>query len=181
MSLVIVLLIVSAANGAFMFEGSEVLLESWAGSETAEYSAALVVDFWPGNGQSDSFAFGFRFDDTGLTVKDMLDDFHSADNGLTFAIVGGLLNDVWYEKDEVTYHAMYDWPNSWWSQWVSIDGTSWGWGNGLEDTFVTNGSIHGWLAKPGDNWVSEPVVPVPEPTTIGLLGLGVLMLRNRRK
>ena len=180
MSLVFVLAVTSAANGAFMFQGNEIVLESWAGSETASYSAALVIDFWPGNGQADSFAFGYRFDITGLTVKDMLDDFHLEDNGLTFAIVSGMLNDVWYEKDETTYHATYDWPNSWWSQWVSTDGMTWGWGNGLEDTYVTDGSIHGWLAKPGDDWDSEPIVPIPEPTTLALLVLGGLMLRRKK-
>jgi hypothetical protein len=181
MSLLTVMIGVGVANGAFMFQGNEIVLESWAGSETADYSVALVIDFWPGNGQADSFAFGYRFDAADLTVKDMLDDFHSADNGLTFATAGGFLNDIWYEKDEVTYHATYDWPNSWWSQWVSTDGMIWGWGNGLDDTLVNDGSIHGLLAKPGDDWGSEPVVPVPEPVTFALLAFGGLMLGRKRK
>ena len=122
-SLVFVLMFVGAANGAFVFQGEEIVLESWTGSETAIYSAALVIDFWPGNGQADSFAFGYRFDVTGLTAMDMLDEFHSVDNGLSFAIIDGLLNDVWYEKDEVTYHVTYDWPNAWWSQWVGYLGS----------------------------------------------------------
>lgn len=181
MSLLLVLVVVSTTNGTFTFQGCEIVLESWTGNETASYSAALVIDFWPGNGQADSFAFGYRFDVNGLTVKDMLDDFHLDDNGLTFAIESGMLNDVWYEKDEVTYHTTYDWPDSWWSQWVSTDSMTWGWGNGLEDTYVTDGSIHGWLAKPGDDWDSEPIVPIPEPTMLALLGLGGLVLRKRGK
>jgi len=180
MSLVIVLAVVSIANGEFMFQGNEIMLESWTGNETASYSTVLVIDFWPGNGQADSFAFGYRFDVAGLTAMDMLNEFHSAENNLTFATANGLLNDVWYEKDEVTYHATYDWPDSWWSQWVSTDGASWGWGNGLDDTFVTDGSIHGLLAKPGDDWGSEPIVPVPEPATFALLTLGGIMLRKKK-
>lgn len=181
MILAAVFSIVTSANGAFVFQGDEVVLESWAGDESASFSAALVIDFWPYNGQADSFAFGYRFDANNLSVGDMLDELHLADNGLTVSVISGLLNDVWYEKDEVIYHTTYDWPNSWWSQWVSIDGMTWGWGNGLDDTMVTDGSIHGWLAKPGDDWDSEPVVPVPEPTTFALLALGGFVLRRRRK
>ncbi len=176
--LILVLAIAGAANAYFV---DDLLIEDWSG--TGSNGSLLVVDFWPGNGQVDSFAFGCNFSSTSITGIELLDTVHNDDNGFTYAQSGGFITDMWYVKEGTTYHTGYSWPDSWWSYWISDDyGQNWSSsGVGAGSRTLNDGDTDGWLAKPGSDWTSAPVTPVPEPMTIALLGLGGLLLRVRRK
>ena len=175
LSLIVVLLVGASVNA---YTVDDVIIESWAG--TGANIALCVVDFWPYNGQSDSFSFGYHFDGS-KTGVDMLDALDAADNGFTYGQSGGFVTDMWYVKGDTTYHTTYSWPDAWWSYWVSSDyGESWDFGPTIGERILSNGDCDGWLGKPDDDWDSVPITPVPEPAAIVILGLGGLLLRRRR-
>jgi len=176
------ILLVAALSAAALFclcdtvvayDLSQVQIEFWAGAGANE--ALLVVDFWPYNAGSDSFAFGYRFDGS-ITGIQLLDGVQAASQGFSYAQKHGFLNDIWYVKGEVTHHTTYDWPNSWWSYCTSSDlGETWvsSW-VGAGDRMLADGDCDGWLGSPGDDWTSTPMTPlVPEPASVTALALGV--------
>ena len=148
---------------ALGYEISDIVIESWVG--TGDQRVVLVVDFWPYNGDGDSFAFGYRFTGASISGLAVLNALHEADNGLTFAESGGFVTDFWYLKDGVTYHTGYVWPESYWSYWLSADlGQTWEYAPvGPEFRALSDGQTDGWLALPGDDYESEPVVPLVPP------------------
>lgn len=175
MTTVIILTTIVAPAGAYTMD--DVRIEGTYGS--GSNAALLVVDFWPGNGQSDSFAFECQFDGT-TTGTGLLDTVANGNVNFSYAFApNGALGDVWYTDPDTgtSYHTTYDWDASWWSYWVSADyGETWGWTNyGPNDEVVANGGTNGWLGKPGSDWTSEPMTPVPEPVGASLLILGGVM------
>lgn len=159
----------------------DVLVDSWAGSGSNE--VLLVVDFWPDNGQDDSFGFGYRFDQASITGLDLLDALDAAGNGLTYAEDGGFVTDFWYDDGTTVHHTGYSWPDSWWSYWTSDDyGEAWVSPLvGPGDRVLVGGDTDGWFAKPGDDFETPPTTPlVPEPGTLSILLLGAAALRRRR-
>ena len=184
-SLVSILIGVLAVGAASAYTLEDVVVESWSGS--GGNTALLVVDFWAGNGVSDSFAFGCSFGDDSLTGMQMLDILHAADNGLTYAQSGGFVSDIWYDTGAQVYHTTYSWPDSWWGYCTSDD-----WGEnwtpsmvGLGDRVLGDGECDGWVGADSSNWTPIPTTPVvPEPASIlcVLPGLAALMgLAKRRQ
>ena len=173
-SLMVLVLVGSAANAYTL---SDVVVEGVYGS--GDNTGLLVVDFWPQADSSDSFAFEVEFDGS-INGFQLMDIVANNDNDFSYVQSDGSLTDITYVTGGTTYHTGSLWPDSWWSQWNSSDyGENWGWGNGAGSDTYGNGDTLGWLAKPGDDWTSEPVTPIPEPTTVVLLGLGGLLLRRR--
>ena len=180
--------VIAAVVGGWMLTGAgvcwaypleDVRVEWWTGS--GAHQALLIVDVWPGNGQADSFAFGYRFDADEITGTQLLHAAQDAGRGFSYAIDEyGFLNDIWYVKGGVTYHGTYNWPDSYWSYWVSTDyGGTWEYAQtGADLRLLHDGDTDGWLALPGDDYSSEPVAPLV-PTLPGDLNCdGSVSLRD---
>ena len=148
------------AAASWAYPLNDVRLEWWTG--TGAHEVLLVVDFWPYNGPADSFAFGCRFEAAEVTGAQLLDALQAAGRGFTYAAAAGFANDLWYVKDGVPYHATYDWPNSYLSYWVSSDhGETWDYSlYGIDLRRRHDGDTDGWLALPGDDFISAPVTPL---------------------
>ncbi len=153
-------LLVALACTAGAYDLGQVDVETWVGSGTN--TVLWVVDFWPGDGNHNSFAFGYRFAAPSITGMELLDALQAADIGLSYAAPDGYVTDIWYVRAGVTYHASDNWPDSYWSYWVSSDdGENWGysdWGAALRVLY--DGDTDGWLALPGDDYTSVPVTPL---------------------
>lgn len=159
------------AASASAYPLQEIRLEAWAGS--GPNVALLVVDFWPGNGAEDSFAFGYRFVDDQITGLELLGGIQAADVGLTYADAGGFVTDIWYVRSGVTYHTGYNWPESYWSYALSADyGSTWESAMvGPASRTLYPGDADGWLAKPGEDFDSLPVTPLTVPGDINCDGV----------
>ncbi len=179
---VLICVVTLAASHAGAYTTDQVEIESVSGSGAS--SALLVVDFWMGNGQSDSFAFVGQFDGS-ISGLDLLDIVKAGDGNFDYADGGGFITDFWYTDPDTstTYHTGYDWPNAWWNYWASDDhGQTWSsLFVGLGDRVVTDGATDGWLGKPGTDFDTPPVTPlVPEPASLLLLGSAATALLRRR-
>jgi hypothetical protein len=165
---------------AYMID--DLIIESWAGA--GDHEVVMVLDFWPGDGPDNSFAFGYRFDEASLRGSDLLTELDTADNGFTFADSGGFVTDFWYDDGDTIHHVGAVWPESWWSYWLSDDfGEVWASSMvGAGDRILYDGDTDGWLAKPGDDLTSAPVTPVlPEPGTfLTVLVGGLAVFRGSR-
>ncbi|MEW6199483.1 MAG: hypothetical protein AB1601_12575 [Planctomycetota bacterium] len=138
----------------------QVRVEAWVGQ--GPHRALLVVDFWPYNGAADSFAFGCRFEAAQFTGLDLLDAVQGANIGFAYAHASGFVTDFWYLKNGHMYHTGYQWPQAYWSYWLSTDwGQSWEYAPvGPAGRVLQDGETDGWLAKPGYDPDSEPVTPL---------------------
>jgi hypothetical protein len=150
-----------AGSAGWAYQIDDVRVEWWTG--TGPNQALLVVDFWRGNGQADSFAFGCHFSPAEITGLDLLDAVQSANQGFTYAASPeGYLTDFWYVKNGTTYHVGTNWPASWWKYELSSD-----YGGTWTESFVgagmrilQDGDTDGWVAVEGEDWTSVPVTPV---------------------
>jgi len=175
-------LVFAIAHAAHAYEIDDLIIESWAGG--GEHESVMVLDFWPGDGQDDSFAFGYRFDGASITGVELVQGLNDADNGLTFGGSGGFVTDFWYDDGDTVHHTGFSWPESWWSYWGSEDfGEAWtSSAVGAGERVLFDGDTDGWLAKPGDDLISEPVTPiVPEPSTLFVLFVGGLIAVRRSR
>jgi hypothetical protein len=152
--------LLASAAASWAYPLDDVRVEWWTGSGAHE--VLLVVDFWPGENLADSFAFGYRFDSAEITGAQLLDAIAAAGHGFSYAVVGGFVNDIWYVKNGITYHGTYDWPISYLSYWVSTNhGEVWDYSlYGIDTRILHDGDTDGWLALPGDDYTSEPIVPL---------------------
>ncbi len=148
------------SGAARAYEISDLRVE-W-GTGTGGNLALLIVDFWPGNGSADSFAFTVNFADPEISGLQLLDALQAADRGFSYAESGGFLTDIWYIRQGKTFHTTYNWPVSYWSYWLSSDhGQSWDYAQtGPGGRLLQNGDTDGWLALPGDNYTDQPITPL---------------------
>ncbi len=162
----------------------DLLLQGWYGNPAGVNQAALVIDFWPGNGASDSFAFGVTFGSTAADTMTGLELLQAVQNGnsnfgfhfITDPTYGAMIDQIWYTDPETaqSYDVFANYPDAWWSYWGNDNGTwneSW---VGASSRTLQNGGMDGWLAKPGDDYYSGPVAPVPEPAVLALMIAGSL-------
>lgn len=178
-------LCVSLWYSSFVFAGlsfEEVLVEYWAGEGSNR--GMIVVDF----DDSCSYAFGYRWEgaktsyDALLAIDAFSQDFSM--NSHWDDSVGG-----WF-IDDLNYLGATKRGSSW-SFFTSTDGSAWSlsW-VGASDRFLTDGAWDGWASGdwvwvgPGDwDWAFTGSVrtPVPEPATLGMLGLmGLLTFKKQR-
>ena len=204
-SLIIVLAVVGVVSADLIdFNGKAVDLQSWVGSGANE--SILVID-WNDEIAPISVAWGFRWDGS-ATGRDMLNAVKAADSDL-FEASGGYNNTggdstvygFGYDADgdggsfvvtalgtETGYAVDSDdhYSEGWevagfWGYSSSTNGSTWAYVTGVSDRALSDGAWDGWsFGAASAGWSGgDPTVPVPEPITIGLLGLGCLFLRKR--
>ncbi len=162
-------LLVALACTAGAYDLEQVDVEAWVGS--GANTVLWVVDFWPGDGNHNSFAFGYRFDAPSITGMELLDALQAANIGLSYAEGEweGYITDIWYVRAGITYHTADNWPAWYWGYWVSGDlGESWEYSwVGAGDRVLFDGDTDGWLALPGDDYTSVPVTPLVPVAFVG--------------
>jgi hypothetical protein len=186
MSLVFALTLTSFANGAiYDFNGVLVTVEYWTGAGTNE--AVMVVDW-----QKDiSLAFGYKWNDSAM-VGDMFDAVDAASakfykewveeqGDVAIFGIGYDMDDDGFSKDDIGDYYEEGWfENGFWAEYLSSDGQSWNWGDGIRSDYIYDGSWAGFSWAP--EFVStEPDAPiVPEPITLSILALGALAVHRRK-
>jgi hypothetical protein len=154
------------------FASHDAVIEYWAGSGRNE--AVVVIDFG-----TDSYAFGYRWDEGTKSGKDLLDAVAAA-GSLDYTEAGGFLATLSYGTH--LEQGQGGWPDDWWSYFISEDGVNWVASDvGFTARELSNGVWDGWARQTTDAWPAAhlPVTPVPEPCTVALLGLGALLLGRR--
>ena len=178
--------VVGAVADPFSFNGNTVDVEYWAGGGSeADNLAVLVLDFETDAG---SFAFGYGWGGTnGVTGQTFLDAVGAA-GGFSYTY-----NTDWGSAyvDSMSYAGntagQYDgYPSNYVYSSVSIDGVTFDGSAllGVEVDVIEDGMYYGWSQQTTGDWppVNQPNVPVPEPGTVTLFGIGsaIVVWRKRR-
>lgn len=185
MSLVIVLAAAGIANGViYDFNGVFVEIEYWSGTGTNE--ALMVVD-WK---KDISLAFGYKWNDSAM-VGDMFDAVDAASakfykewvsgegDSAIFGIGYDMDDDGFSKNDAGDYYEEGWFENGFWAEYLSGDGQTWNWGNGIRSDYIYSGTWVGFSWAP-EFVCTEPNPPIiPEPTTLSILALGALAVRRR--
>ena len=148
---------------------------------TGVNSAGVYIEWSDGFYAEFEVSFGSTATDT-MTGLALLEELDVADSiGFTLTTKdwdwGITIEGMEYVESGVTH---YDpgWVDGedWWHYWIKDVGES-SWSFSLEgavDRIVENGDWNGWIYGHDD-------APIPEPTTIALLGLGAVLARRSRK
>ena len=142
-------------------------------------SATIAVDFDLDN----SFLFTYNWDGAATGEDALLAIVGAGDLEVTTIYEGAFVADLSYPGG-VKYDYGLDMAG--WSYYTSSDGDNWDFSMvGFAGRSLTNNDWDSWVWTNFDvNWdaVRGPgELPVPEPTTIALLGLGGILLGSRRK
>jgi hypothetical protein len=182
--LIVVLAITSSAVIAtpVNFGGTWVEVDYWAGTGSNE--TIVVIDWNQTNGPytTESHAWGYRWSGTKY-LSDAITGICDAGALIVTTSYGGAFpNDAFYNDPSVDSdnHTSAGWSGWWWLG-DTVNGASWTPNaGGITSEVLVNGNIEGMNIDSGA-WTSDTLsIPVPEPMTIALLGLGGLLLRRRR-
>jgi len=183
MSLIIVLAATSLTNATlYNLNDYWVDIDYLVGSGTNE--TIVVIDWNQTNGPytTESHAWGYRWDGTKY-LSDALTAIDAAGAlNITTSYGGAFPDDAFYNDPSIDSdnHTSAGWSGWWWLG-DTVNGASWTPNaGGITSEVLVNGNIEGMNIDSGA-WTSDTLsIPVPEPTTIALLGLGGLLLRRRR-
>jgi hypothetical protein len=174
--LLVAVMVIALSGRAQAISFDDVIVEYWSGS--GAHASMLITDFGDA-----SFAFGYRWEDS-ATSWDMLQavqaggsfDFTFTDYGL----LGMAINSITYGS----YHVESDWDVTFLGFWISEDGLAWyDPVLGVSSRVLAAESWDGWsreFVAAGWDAVNAPRVPLPEPASLTLIGVGALLLLRRR-
>ena len=161
----------------------DIIIESEWGFGDNE--ALMVIDFSPGNGQDDSFAFLGKFSAASIGDFDLF-DIVANDPNLSYSDNSGMMMDIYYHDPDtgIDYEGVTPlpgWEYSWWISTKEYPEDDWGY-----DRTMTDGNITGWCFTEYEVWgMMPPVIPsaVPVPGAVWLLVsgfVGVIGIMRRR-
>lgn len=184
--LMIVLVVGGAAN-AYMMQGFDIAVDYWAGSGDNE--CIVVIDWNLTNGPyiTESHAWGYRWSETKYLSDAITDICASGALNVTTAYDGAFPYDAFYNDPSIDSdnHTSAGWSGWWWLGDTMDGGATWTPNEGgITSEILGDGKIEGLNSVINfDEWLaggSTLTIPVPEPCTITLLGLGGLLLRKRK-
>lgn len=151
---------------ASILDGYPIAETAGAGDNTA-YVALSFSD-----GADYVFAVNFDGSTTGDVIHHLLDDETGLDVDFQDYGWGEFVNGFGYDgHSDIGYGGGEDW----WHYWISDDAETWESPlYGIADRTVVDGSIDGWR-------YGGAGVPIPEPMTATLIGLGGLLVARRRR
>jgi hypothetical protein len=157
------------------FDGLIVDIEYSAGTGANE--AMLVLTFG-----IDTYAFLYSWDGS-ATGLDMLQTIDAASTDMTITYgAGNTIDTISYDGNSGGGVV----PTSWWTIFLSTDGTSWSFQLDApphpDDYNLTDGDFNGYgLQTTINGQGTKPVTPVPEPGTAALLILGGVVAWGRAR
>ena len=166
-----------SASPALALSFNDVIIEGVVGSGANE--SMIVID-WD-SGLTESHAWLFLWD-TAATFQDAYNAIEAAEGGAFSWSNTSFVDFMDYTDDDGDVHITG--APGWLSFWESSDGETWATtSTGVFDSALSDGSWAGANANlPSGTWPgSAPTVPVPEPGTALLVGLGLVVLAGRSR
>ena len=183
----ILVLVISADLNGYTMQGLDIIVDYWAGSGSNE--TIIVIDWNVINGpySTESHAWGFRWEGDAY-VSDALSAIDAAGAlDITTQYDGGFLGDAYYnnlliDSDNHTSEGYTGW---WWTGGTTDGGANWNANaDGINVTTLASGRIEGFnLVHDYDEWLvgdATLTIPVPEPCSISILGLGGLLIFGKK-
>ncbi len=182
-----IVLVIHTEVSAYTMQGLDVAVDYWAGSGSNE--VIVVIDWNMINGpySTESHAWGFRWDGTAY-VSDALSVIDAAGAlDITTQYEGAFLGDAFYSSPLIDSdnHTSAGFTGWWWAGGTADGGASWNANaDGINVTTLASGRIEGFnLVTDYDEWLNGSAtltIPVPEPCSILILGLGGLLIKGRK-
>lgn len=162
----LVVLAMAATAQANILDGYSAIETVGTGANTAYVGVSFK------DGADYLFAVNFNDSMTSAGMLHLLEDETGLDVDFQDFGWGEFVNGLSYDgHSDIGYGGGEDW----WHYWISDDAETWTspW-FGIADRVVVDGSIDGWR-------YGYSYTPIPEPMTVGLLGLGGLLVVRRRR
>ena len=169
----VVLMLVGISNATLVvYDGLNVQIDGEVGTGSSQ--TMVVIDWLSGVTQSHAWLYKY---DGSKTVADGFDAIQTA--VATFSWSGGPFVSAIDYNDGTDNHQ--DFSGGWISFWNKDSGNWATNGLGVSEQLLKNSGWSGSVVNDTGTWGDiPPVVPVPEPTTIALFGIGAILFRRRK-
>ena len=175
-------------------------VDAWVGSGNCETILVIDWNFMNGPYATESHAFGYRWDGTATTEQQMLEAFQNAGVFSMDSGYGGTFIYDFIYNNGVDSHTHSDEPGSWGYASTSDPSSNWcdGWSTtqwnancaGINQEYISDGQFEGLNAiyfygsYPAGETCADYGLDIPfatpEPATMLLLGIGVVLVRRKR-